>query len=201
MFTGIVKTQGRITERMRRQGSLRLGIASSLAAADTLPGGSVSVNGACLTVVERRGRRFVADVIPETLSRTTFGELRPGDLVNLEPSLRMGDPLGGHLLAGHVDCSLPVLEVARAGGDWRLRLPLVPELRRYVAEKGSIALQGVSLTVAGVSARHFEVALIPVTRRATTLGSVRSGDRLHVEVDVLARYLERLMPRKGGGAR
>lgn len=202
MFTGIVRALGKVTQATLRCGAVRLGISSSLDGADLQPGASVAVNGVCLTVAVRSGRRFTADVIPETVARTTLGKLRPGDLVNLEPSLRMGEALSGHLVQGHVDAAVPILDVLARRGDHRLRLALVPEIRRYVALKGSITLQGVSLTVAKVGAADFEVALVPVTRRETTLGKVREGERLHVEVDVLARYLERLMePHPTGGPR
>ena len=190
MFTGLVQGIGTVIGLVPGRGSARLCIDSPLPAASMKAGDSVAVDGVCLTVARRAGRRFFADVVAETLSRSTLGARRPGDAVNLEPSLRVGDPLGGHLVQGHVDATTRVLEIARRGDDWRVRLRLPAGLRRYVAEKGSIALHGVSLTVSRVARDRFEVALIPETRRRTTLGALRTGDAVHVEVDLLARYLE-----------
>jgi len=150
------------------------------------------VDGVCLTVAEVRGGRFAADVVPETLERTTLGGLRAGRTVHLERALRPGDRLGGHLVQGHVDAALPVRELARRGGDVRLRVGLVPELVRYVALKGSVAVAGVSLTVAEAGTDRFGVALIPETLSRTLLGTLRPGERVNVEVDLVARYLERL---------
>jgi riboflavin synthase len=192
MFTGLVETVGRVVEATRRGGALRLGIASSLPVAEMEHGESVSVDGVCLTVVERRGDRFFADVVPETLRCSTLGDARTGRRVNLERSLRLGDRLGGHLVQGHVDATAPVRAVRRLHGDYRVEVALVPEIRSYVAYKGSIAVQGVSLTVAGLGGEGFEVALVPETVGRTTLGELRQGDRVNVEVDLLARYLERL---------
>jgi riboflavin synthase len=200
MFTGLVETMGRVAEVSRRGGALRLGIASSLPVADMREGESVAVDGVCLTVVALRGDRFLADVVPETLRRSTLAEVRPGRQVNLERALRLGDRLGGHLVQGHVDATAPLRAVHRRGGDYRLEVALVDEIRPYVAFKGSVALQGVSLTVAAVGPEGFEVALVPETLERTTLGSLGRGDRLNVEVDLLARYLERLLEGRGGKA-
>jgi len=201
MFTGIIEGVGTVALAARRGGTLRLGVASRLPLREIRDGDSICVDGVCLTVVSRARDRFHADVIPETLSRTTLGDLRPGDRVNLERALRAGDRLGGHMVQGHVDAVAPVLGVLRSGADYRLRVALPQGIRRFVAEKGSIALHGVSLTVSGLSEDAFEVALIPATRSGTTLGRIRAGDRLHVEVDVLARYLERLAESSAGKAR
>ena len=193
MFTGLVEAIGTVREVSPRGGVTRLGIVSALPAAEMSEGESVSVDGVCLTVVRLSGDRFNLEVIPETLSRTALGKLRPGSLVNLERSLRLGDRLGGHLLQGHVDSVAPVTQVTRQGADYRLHVGLVPAIARFVAEKGSIALSGVSLTVAALSGETLEVALIPETLSRTNLGEARAGDLLNVEVDLLARYLERLM--------
>ncbi len=190
MFTGLVQGIGSVVATTPGRGSTKLSIDSPLPAGTMRPGDSVAVDGVCLTVVRRAGRKFVADVVAETLKRTTLGDLRAGDRVNLEPSLRVGDALGGHLVQGHVDATARVLAVVRRGDDWRVRVALSPGLRPYVAEKGSITLHGVSLTVSGLKRDRFEVALIPQTRSRTTLGELRPGDRVHVEVDLLARYLE-----------
>jgi len=133
--------------------------------------------------------------VAETLARTTLGKARAGRRVNLERALRLGDRVGGHLVQGHVDGTAKVLRVVRRGRDWRLRLGLPSPLTRYVAEKGSIAVHGVSLTVASLAAGSFEVALVPETVSRTTLGGLAPGDEVHVEVDLLARYLEKLMER------
>lgn len=200
MFTGLIETVGRVAETGRRGGVLRLGIVSSLPVGEMEDGESVAVDGVCLTVCERRRDRFLADVIPETLARSTLSGLRPGHGVNLERSLRASDRLGGHLVQGHVDATAPVRAVRRRGGDYRLEVALVPEIRPYVALKGSVALHGVSLTVAGLGRESFEVALVPQTLERTTLGRLRAGDRINVEADLLARYLERLLEGREAGA-
>jgi riboflavin synthase len=202
MFTGLIETVGRVAEVRHRTGARRLGVASSLPVAELELGESVAVDGVCLTVAERRGDRFFADVVPETLRRSTLADVRPGRSVNLERALRLGDRLGGHLVQGHVDATAPVRAVHRQRGEWRLEVQLVPEILPYVAFKGSVALQGVSLTVAAVTGEGFEVALVPTTLERTTLGDLRRGDRVNVEVDLLARYLERLLatrPAEGAG--
>jgi riboflavin synthase len=192
VFTGLVQTIGQIVELQRRTGSSRMGVRSSLPPDELTAGESIAVDGACLTLVRRRGDRFYADAVAETLKVTTLERLRIGDRVNLERSLCLGDRLGGHLMQGHVDGTAAVRQVQRHGDDWRVRVDLGPDLRRYVARKGSVALQGVSLTVAAVGTDWFEVVLIPETSSRTTLGRVNPGDRLNLEVDLLARYLERL---------
>lgn len=192
MFTGLVETVGSVVELTPGPRSTRIGVRSSLDVGGMQDGESVAVDGVCLTVVRREGDRFEADVIAETLGCTTLGGLDPGSEVNLERSLRLGDRLGGHLVQGHVDTTLAVLERVERGDDYRLRIGLAPAIRPYVAFKGSVALAGVSLTVAAVDDEAFEVALIPQTRAATTLGRIGPGDRLNVEVDLLARYLDRL---------
>ena len=192
MFTGLVETIGRVVARTPRGRATRLTLASELPSQGTEVGASVSVDGVCLTVAARSGDRIMADVVAETLSRSTLGGLRARQRVNLERSLRLGDRLGGHLVAGHVDRTVRVRSVRRHGADRRLELELPAELRPYVAHKGSLALHGVSLTVASLAADRFEVALVPHTLERTTLGAVRVGDRLNVEVDLLARYLESL---------
>jgi riboflavin synthase len=192
VFTGLVREVGTVAALDRDERGARLRVEADLAGA-LAPGDSVAVAGACLTVAERSEAAFEADAINQTLSLTTLGELRPGDRVNLEPALRAGDPLGGHLVQGHVDEVARVLGVAADGASRRLRVDLPAELRRYVVPRGSIAFDGVSLTVAGVGGGEVEVALIPETLARTTLGGVGEGDRLNVEVDLVARHLERLV--------
>jgi len=160
-------------------------------------GDSVAVNGACLTVLEPSPVSFCADLSPETARRTLLTRLRPGDRVNLERALRLGDRLDGHLVQGHVDGIVRVLLIQREGIFQRWRLSLPPELAREVAPKGSVTLDGVSLTVAAVGSGFFEVALIPETLRATTLGSASQGRELHVETDILAKYVRRSLEQPG----
>lgn len=196
MFTGLVECVGRVAEIDRRDGGCRLTIASSLPLESVADGDSIAVDGVCLTVAARRGDRFSADAIPETLRVTTLGALESGSRVNLERALRVGDRLGGHWVQGHVDATAAVRSIRR-GDDWRVEVELNEAIARFVAHKGSVTLAGVSLTVAAIGERSFEVALIPTTLAETTLGDLAEGDRLNVEVDLLARYLERLIARDG----
>jgi riboflavin synthase len=193
MFTGLIEHLGEVAGARARGGVTRFAFRSTFPADDLRDGESIAVDGVCLTVARRRGEIFEADAVPETLSRSTLGALRPGDRVHLERALRPSDRLGGHLVQGHVDAVASVLRLARRSGDVRLEVALPADLRGFVAEKGSIALHGVSLTVAGVGARSFTVALIPETLSRTKLGASRPGDPLNVEVDLLARYLDALM--------
>jgi len=194
MFTGIVQDVGRVLSREARGGDVRLLIAfDRLDAAGIGIGDSICVQGCCLTAVELRDRTFAADVSRETLSLTTLGDLTPGSPVNLEPSLRAGDPLGGHLVSGHVD---GLGEIAAIGGDarsTRIEVSVPSVLARYIARKGSVAIDGVSLTVNEVHGATFGINLIPHTQAVTTLGALRAGVRVNVEVDQIARYVERLL--------
>jgi len=180
VFTGIVREVGRVVEF---DGG-RLVVDAETEAAE---GDSVSIDGVCLTVVDRG--RLAFDVVGETLSRTTLGALKPGDGVNIEPALRAGEPLGGHYVQGHVD---GVGSVRSLGALTWFDAP--PGLLRYLVEKGSVAVDGVSLTVAAVDDRGFAVALVPHTLAVTTLGSLDAGDAVNLETDVLAKYVERLLP-------
>jgi len=156
-------------------------------------GDSVSINGGCLTVAAADDGAFEADVMNQTLSVTTLGGLDPGGRVNVEPALRAGDPLGGHLVQGHVDGAGRVTSISQDGFARRVTIDLPEQLRRYAAEHGSVALDGVSLTVAALTAEGLEVSLIPETLERTTLGELEEGNEVNVEVDVVARYAERLM--------
>jgi riboflavin synthase len=195
VFTGIVQDVGRVIGRELRGGDLRLVIAlERLDPSGIHVGDSICVQGCCLTAVEVRDRSFAADLSRETLSLTTLGELTVGSPVNLEPSLRAGDPLGGHLVCGHVD---GIGEIAALSGDarsMRIEISAPPALCRYIARKGSVAIDGVSLTVNEVQGVRFGVNLIPHTQAVTTLGALRVGGRVNVEVDQIARYVERLLP-------
>jgi len=193
LFTGIIQTTGRLERREPSGAGARLTIAASQPFRGLETGESVAVNGACLTVTARRGTRFLVDVSPETLARTTLGRLEPGTRVNLERSLRLGDRVGGHLVQGHVD-GVGRLEAVRPDGDWmayRFRAPRA--LAPYLVEKGSIAVDGVSLTVFGCRGPSFTVALVPHTLAETTLGERHPGDPVNLEADVLLKQIEAML--------
>ncbi len=177
-----------------RDGGVRIDIEAPETAAVTAVGDSISVNGVCLTAVELSNGRIAFDAVPETLARTSLGGLAPGSHVNVEPSLRAGEPLGGHYVQGHVDGVGVVRSVEEEGQGRRIWFDAAPELLRYAVEKGSIAVEGTSLTVAGLDANGFAVALIPHTLEVTTLGELEPGRPVNLEVDVLAKYVERLLP-------
>ncbi len=189
MFTGLVREVGTVVSF--EDGRLRVG--SSLSAA---VGGSISVAGCCLTVVDGDRRTLAFDVVPETLARTTLGRLAAGSPVNLEPALRAGEALGGHYVQGHVDGVGRVRTVEREGDGVLMSFDAPVEVLRYCVEKGSIAVEGVSLTITGVGDHGFGVALVPHTLAETTLGSLQPGDEVNLEGDVLAKYVERLVPRR-----
>jgi riboflavin synthase len=197
MFTGLIQELGRVDGVEAGDQGARLRIRAKLAA-ELSPGDSVAVNGACLTATSADGEAFEADVMHQSLSLTTLGELEAGSSVNLELPLRADDRLGGHVVQGHVDGTATVSEVAQDGFAKRLRAELQSELLPYVVERGSIALEGVSLTVASLEDPLVEVSLIPETLERTTLGAVGPGDRLNVECDVLARYVRRQLSTEPG---
>jgi riboflavin synthase len=190
MFTGIIGELGVVEAVESADEGVRLRIRAGLTS-ELDPGDSVAVNGACLTATSTGNGAFEADVMKQTLSLTTLGELRPESTVNLELPLRASDRLGGHVVQGHVDGTATVAEVTDDGFAKRMRLELPDELRAYVVERGSIAIEGVSLTVAGVGDGVVEVSLIPETLERTTLGDLGPGSRVNVECDVLARYVRR----------
>lgn len=193
MFTGIVEELGTVTELAERGDSARLTIRGPVVSEDLGHGDSVSVNGCCLTVVDREGDAFTADVMRESLDRTSLGVLRSGDAVNLERAMRADARFGGHLVQGHVDATGTLLERSPAEHWETVRIALPADIARYVVAKGSITVDGTSLTVVAVDERSFTVSLIPETLRATTLGLREVGDRVNLEVDVLAKYVERLL--------
>lgn len=193
MFTGLVEAVGRVAVIEAKGGDVRLRIASeTLGFADVQLGDSIAVNGVCLTVVAFDAHGFDADVSTETLARTTLGAWTVGRLVNLEKSLRFGDRVGGHLVSGHVDGVGQVVSIEADARATRWRFALPRTLSRFVAEKGSIAVDGVSLTVNAVGNEHFEVALIPHTQTVTAFAETAVGSTVNLEVDLLARYLDRL---------
>lgn len=194
MFTGIVEERGRVRSVTRHGAGARIEIEASTVLEDLKTGDSVAVNGCCLTVVETGEGTWSADVVPETLARTNLAALRAGDEVNLERSLPVGGRFGGHVVQGHVDGTGTV--VARTGfedGSSTLRVSAPAELMGYVVEKGSIAVDGVSLTVASVGGSEFSVAVVPHTARVTTLGHKPVGATVNLEVDILAKYVERIL--------
>lgn len=193
MFTGIIQALGTVVQLQIGGGDARLLVdVGKLDLSDVAIGDSISVSGVCLTAVTVNDRRFAADVSVETLSRTTLGALRSGDPVNLEKSLRLADRLGGHLVSGHVDAVGQVrgIEADARSQRWTFEVPAA--LSRYIAEKGSICIDGVSLTVNQVGERQFDVSLIPHTIAVTTFQHKRAGDPVNIEVDLIARYVERL---------
>jgi riboflavin synthase len=187
VFTGLVAGKGVV--RALREGRLQV---ETALAAELRPGDSIAVNGVCLTAVEPRDGSFAADVMPETLRRTSLEPLTEGDEVNLELPLRAGDRLGGHVMQGHVDGTGSVESVSEDGLSRIVRIEAPADLLRYVVEKGSIAVDGVSLTVSAVDDQAFEVSLIPETLERTTLGAAAPGRTVNLEVDVLAKYVEKL---------
>lgn len=194
MFTGIIQAVGKIERLDARGGDVRLSIvAGGLPLSDVAIGDSIAVNGVCLTVVARTDASFSADVSAESLARTTLGRLRAGSRVNLEKALAVGDRLGGHMVSGHVDGIATLQARESVARSVRLRLTAPPPLAKYIATKGSVCLDGVSLTVNTVTGAEFDVNIVPHTLAVTTLDDWRVGSEINLEVDLIARYLERLV--------
>jgi len=198
VFSGMIAALGEVARLQRAAGGATLHIRCTFPGEALADGESIAVNGACLTVATPVDGGFIADLSAETLRRTTLGSLSVRAKVNLERALRLGDRLGGHLVLGHVDATARILELRREGGFQVMRVELPGSLAQEVAEKGSVAVDGVSLTVAGVHGGWFEVALIPTTLSSTTLGDRRVGDRVNLETDVLAKYVRRALGRGDG---
>ena len=195
MFTGLIREVGTVVSRVGGPEGVRLTIEAPATAAGAGLGDSIAIDGVCLTVVAATGGTLAFDAVPETLDRTSLATLDQGSRVNLEPALRAGDPLGGHYVQGHVDGAGRVRSVEPEGDGKRIWFDAPADVLRYVVEKGSIAVQGTSLTVAAVDDGGFAVALIPHTLSATTLGGLEAEDRVNLEADVLAKYVEKLLPR------
>ena len=194
MFTGIIQTVGRIARLEPRGGDVRLHVeCAALDLTDTQPGDSIAVCGVCLTAVTLDAHSFAADVSNETLSLTSLGQLKPGDPVNLEKALRLADRLGGHMVSGHVDGLGKVVSITPDGRSQRWVFEVPPALSRYIAAKGSVCIDGTSLTVNEISGQQFGVNLIPHTIEHTAFHARRVGDAVNIEVDVIARYVERLL--------
>ena len=200
MFTGIVKARGTVCAIERRGGDLRLSVRSTgLPPAGFAVGESIAVNGVCLTCAAASADGFDADVSGETLAVTALGKLAVGSVVNLEPALALGERLGGHLVSGHVDCIGRVVSRTPDARSIRLRIEIPVEYVRYVAKKGSVTVDGVSLTINEVSGNAFDVNIIPHTADATIVGGYAAGTVVNIEVDLLARYVERLLGGERGG--
>jgi len=193
VFTGIVRERGRVASVDGDGDGIRIRLEAPLTAGEAAIGDSVSLNGCCLTVVEAANGTLAFDAVPETLSRSSLDGLEAGAELNVEPALRAGDPLGGHYIQGHVDGVGRVRSVEPEGEGRRVWLDAPPEVLRYCVEKGSIAVDGVSLTIADLDDGGFAVALIPHTLAATTLGTLVTGAHVNLEADVLAKYVERLV--------
>ncbi len=199
MFTGIVEELGQVRSVTPNEGGARIVIDATTVLDDAVLGASIAVNGCCLTVVELdpAGRWWAADAVRETLARTNLGALVPGAAVNLERPVRLADRLGGHLVQGHVDATGTVAaKTPNADGSMTLRVDAPAAVTRYTVEKGSITVDGVSLTIVDAARDHFTIAVIPHTRAVTTLGPVPVGGRVNLEVDVVAKYVERLLDKE-----
>jgi riboflavin synthase len=200
IFTGLIMEVGRVRQIRLRADGAYLVIEARIVLEGTRIGDSIAINGADLTVIEMGSDYFSADASLETLKRTTLGTLRVGSRVNLERALGVGERLGGHMVQGHVDGTGGLALVEQEGNAYRMRFKFSRELGRYIAMKGSITVDGISLTVAALGDDWFEVAVIPHTWRETTLGDLKKGDRVNLEVDVLAKYVERLMQHEKAAA-
>ncbi|MDP3919497.1 MAG: riboflavin synthase [Candidatus Omnitrophota bacterium] len=201
MFTGIVRNLGVVKERVRRGGQVRFYFACSKREKKLTAGDSIAVNGVCLTVTKCDARGFWVDVIDETLSATSLGKLKKGARVNLERSLKYGDEVGGHFVTGHVDECGKIQKIAKRGKNRHFHIEVSHGLGKYLAAKGSVAIDGISLTVQRTKDRRFEIALIPFTLIKTTLGGKKVGDSVNVEVDLISRYMAKLLPASKSGSR
>jgi riboflavin synthase len=193
MFTGLIQDVGKIESIDRRGEGIGLTISTQLDLSNAKIGDSISVDGVCLTITKLSGRTFHAEVSPETLRRTTLSTARAGQPVNLEGALKMSDPLGGHLVSGHVDGTGEIIEMVPEGNSIRYRFRVPAEISRFLIEKGSVAVDGISLTVMECQGQEFSVSVIPHTAGTTTLGGKKSGDRVNLENDMIAKYVEKFV--------
>jgi riboflavin synthase len=196
MFTGLIEEVGTVA-RLRANGDgNQLEITAPTLTGRVRVGESVAINGCCLTVASRDGKQLTFDILQESLDRTNLKNLRPESSVNLELALTAGAHLGGHFVQGHVDCAAPILALEQTGADFRLEIELPPEFAQYVVYKGSIAVDGISLTIAEILPKSFAVWIIPHTRAQTNLAKAKSGDLVNLEFDLLAKYVERMLDRR-----
>lgn len=193
MFTGIVEELGTVKSISRGSKSIKLTMLGSVVLEDVKIGDSIAVNGVCLTVTEFTGQQFTVDVMAETMDKTNLGELKPGNKVNLERALRLSDRLGGHIVSGHIDGVGAIINQEKVDIAVLTEIKAPPEVLKYVVKKGSVTIDGISLTVVEYSKETFTVSLIPHTAKVTTLGFKKKGDRVNLEGDVLGKYIERLM--------
>ena len=200
MFTGIIEELGRVRSVERRGEGVRMTVEARVVAEGTREGDSIAVNGVCLTALDVRADSFAADGSRETLQRSTLGRLRAGSPVNLERAVTPATRLGGHIVQGHVDARGRFLGAEEHGGSWTVRIGFPRELARYLVFKGSVAVEGVSLTVAALADEHFEVAIIPKTWTVTNLSHLRPGDEVNLEADIIAKYVERILTVSGRAA-
>lgn len=193
MFTGIIEETGRITAVDKHTGGAKITIAARLATEDTRDGDSISVNGVCLTALDVSATSFSADVSRETLDRSTLGSLKVNSPVNLERAVTPSTRLGGHIVQGHVDGRGTFLSAEKSGDFWTVRIGFPPEMAKYLVYKGSVAVEGISLTIAKLDSDSFNIAVIPKTWEMTNLSSLNEGDAVNLEADIIAKYVERIM--------
>ena len=193
MFTGLIEELGRVREVMRRGEGVRMTVEARVVTGDARDGDSIAVNGVCLTALDVRRDSFAADGSRETLQRSTLGLLRAGSPVNLERAVTPSTRLGGHIVQGHVDARGKFLSAEEHGGSWTVRIAYPAEVARYLVFKGSVAVEGISLTVAGLAEDYFEVAIIPKTWGLTNLSTLCAGDPVNIEADIIAKYVERIL--------
>ncbi len=194
MFTGLVEEVGKVLWIRATDQGIQLEVAAPRTALHAHTGDSIAVNGCCLTVTAHRPEQVTFDLLTETLNRTNLRQLRRETLVNLERPLRADRSIGGHFVQGHIDYAARILSFEQVGKDYRLEVELPQEFARYIAHKGSVAINGISLTVADISSNSFAVWIIPHTRRATNLQNAQSGEQVNIELDILAKYVERMLP-------
>src|SRR6266853_1395152 len=193
MFTGLIEDVGKVVAALATEHGVQLEIGAPSTAKQVRAGQSIAVNGCCLTLTSRRGDRLTFDLLEETIARTNLRDLQPNNPVNLEQALRADGRLGGHFVQGHVDCVSRIMAFDKKGPDFRLEIELPKEFAPYVASKGSIAVNGISLTVADILPKRFVAWIIPYTKRHTNLDCAKTGDRVNLEFDILAKYVERMV--------